>query len=148
MTCFVPDWEQFRWFDRFLPSARCMAVRRQVFDAAGGFPEHLTRTGEDTLFGLACRRVSARWVISKRARVVWDAPTKAAAVFDLARKYAVGDGESGFGDYHFTPADQPDPRTLRGMVAGSMNSPFVNDTGSQMISNAWNMARPIASRAI
>ncbi|MCU0866377.1 MAG: glycosyltransferase [Planctomycetes bacterium] len=115
VTCFVPDWDTFQWFDRFLPSARCMAVRREVFDAAGGFPEHLTRTGEDTLFGLACRRVSARWVISKRARVVWDAPTKTAAVFDLARKYAVGDGESGFGDYHFTPADRPDPRTLRGM---------------------------------
>ena len=34
----------------FLPSARSMAVKKRVFDLVGGFPEHLSFAGEDTLF--------------------------------------------------------------------------------------------------
>lgn len=101
---FVPNWRTLD-FRTFLPSARCLAVRRSVFDQAGGFPEYLTLTGEDTLFGVRARRASRRWVVNLRARVTWEAPRTSAQAERLLRAYAVGDGESGTGDFAFAPGE-------------------------------------------
>jgi glycosyltransferase involved in cell wall biosynthesis len=84
---------------RFLPSARALAVRATAFERAGGFPEHLTRTGEDTLFAIRLRQVSRRWAVCRTAVVVWNAPASEAEYDRLMYSYAYGDGESGFGDF-------------------------------------------------
>lgn len=104
---FVPMWSTFDRWDEFLPSARCLAVRRDLFRACGGFPEHLTLTGEDTLFDINYRRLSERWVFNTAAYVMWDAPADEASALRLATSYARGDGESGVGDFVFSPVDKP-----------------------------------------
>lgn len=112
-THFVPDWSTFSTWTSFLPSARCLAVRRSVFEAAGGFPEYLTLTGEDTLFDIRARRVSRCWVFNSEARVVWDAPTSEALAHKLCFSYGRGDGESGVGDFFFRQSESPPVGTIR-----------------------------------
>ncbi len=124
---FIPDWETFDRWDEFLPSARCVAVRRSLFERCGGFPEFLTLTGEDTLFDINYRRVSSRWVVSRTASVTWDAPTDAARAHKLVASYSRGDGESGVGDFIFRPgleAEFPESvlaHQLRGYREGLAN---------------------------
>lgn len=97
---FIPDWSSPGLdLRRFLPSARALAVRRTAFERAGGFPEHLTRTGEDTMFAIRLRQVSRRWAVCRAAMVVWKAPATEAECNKLYFSYAYGDGESGFGDF-------------------------------------------------
>ncbi|MCX5744579.1 MAG: glycosyltransferase [Proteobacteria bacterium] len=109
---FLSNWNEVVWKE-FLPSARCLAVRRDRFVQVGGFPEYLTLTGEDTLFDIEYRRVSERWVFNRKAQVLWDAPTTATAAQRLAISYTRGDGESGIGDFAFRLGEQPDPSSIR-----------------------------------
>jgi glycosyltransferase involved in cell wall biosynthesis len=97
---FIWNWAAsgFDWH-RFLPSARALAVRFSAFERVGGFPEHLTRTGEDTLFAIRLHQVSQRWAVCRHAMVIWKAPSNEAERDKLFRSYAYGDGESGFGDF-------------------------------------------------
>ncbi|MGX7741682.1 glycosyltransferase [Rhodopseudomonas parapalustris] len=98
--------KQFIWdFDNidlknFLPSARALAVTKATFQRTHGFPEYLTKTGEDTSFALELRRVSRNWAVCRLARVVWNAPVEAAQSKRLMYNYAYGDGESAFGDFN------------------------------------------------
>ena len=96
----VPDWESMAW-ETYLPSARSIAFRKQLAGKIGGFPEELDSTGEDTLFVLRYRRISSRWVFSKKAIVRWQGPQNPAEAIDLGYRYGRGDGESGFGDFRF-----------------------------------------------
>ncbi len=104
----VPAWAFLDW-QEFLPSARSMAVRRSLALQIGGFPEHLTLTGEDTLFDVDYRRVSRKWVFNRRAAVTWSFPGDAQSVAALTRRYAEGDGESGLGEYR-------NPREFYGLI--------------------------------
>lgn len=99
-TQFVPDWRSCD-FATFLPSARAVAVRAPLARAIGGFPEHLSHTGEDTLFDIAYRRVSRAWAVNREAVVEWRGPTSEPAAQKLGRSYCRGDGESGVGDRRF-----------------------------------------------
>jgi glycosyltransferase involved in cell wall biosynthesis len=95
----VSDWSDFQFdWQHFLPSARALAVRVTSFTKTGGFPEYLTRTGEDTFFDITLRRCSQRWGICRLAIVEWDAPITATERAELWYSYGFGDGESGFGD--------------------------------------------------
>jgi glycosyltransferase involved in cell wall biosynthesis/SAM-dependent methyltransferase len=99
-SSFVPDWKHCD-YEAYLPSARAIAVRATLAKAVGGFPEHLSLTGEDTLFDVEYRRVSKRWVINRAAVVEWSGPSDERAVLKLTRSYCRGDGESGLGDRRF-----------------------------------------------
>lgn len=100
---FIYDWDGAMDWPSFLPSARAVCIRKTLWRDAGGFPEYLTLTGEDTLFDVQYRRRSRHWLVNKCAKVYWHAPTSEEAADKLAYRYGVGDGESGFGDFRHYP---------------------------------------------
>lgn len=100
---FIPDWSDASTWNWFLPSARSLCIKKSIWQKAGGFPDYLTLTGEDTQFDVSYRRHSERWVISKRAVVYWNAPSTDDAADKLSYRYGIGDGESGYGDFQFYP---------------------------------------------
>lgn len=79
----------------FLPSARSIAFRKLVWQAAGGFPEWLTLTGEDTLFDLVLKEQTTRWAFVPEAVVYWYLKPTLAQLFKQVRAYGRGDGEAG-----------------------------------------------------
>ena len=97
---FIPHWPDCDW-DEFLPSSRSLLIRKSVWQKCGGYPEYLTKTGEDTLFDINYRRYSKKWVFSLRAIAHWEGPATESQALALANSYGVGDGESGYGDYRF-----------------------------------------------
>ncbi|QDC96506.1 glycosyltransferase [Candidatus Methylopumilus universalis] len=112
-------------FTEFLPSARSVLIRRSIYNLIdGGFPEYLTRTGEDTLFMVLYRNVSRHWLINKKANVIWKNPDNLLSLNQLKASYSFGDGESGFGDRNLDSL----MKTTQGMSSyylGKMNRPLV-----------------------
>lgn len=79
----------------FMPSARSMALTKSIWKKAGGFPEDLNDTAEDTVFNLNLIKVGAKFTVAKNAVVDWYMPN---SIYDFAKKiykYAKGDVESG-----------------------------------------------------
>lgn len=79
----------------FLPSARSMAFTKSIWKMAGGFPENLNDTAEDTVFNLNLLKVGAKFAVANDAVVDWYMPN---SIYDFAMKiykYAKGDVESG-----------------------------------------------------
>lgn len=79
----------------FMPSARSMAFTKSIWKKAGGFPEKLGNTAEDTLFNVELLKVGAKFVTAKKAIVDWYLPK---SIKDFGLKiygYAKGDAESG-----------------------------------------------------
>lgn len=79
----------------FMPSARSMAFTKSIWKKAGGFPESLTQTAEDTQFNIELLKVGARFKVAKSAIVDWYMPKN---IFEFAKKiknYAKGDVKSG-----------------------------------------------------
>lgn len=97
---FIPDWDTYDW-ERFIPSSRNLLIRKSVWEIVGGYPEFLTKTGEDTLFAILYRQHSQLWVYNKTAFVRWHGPACMNEALQLAYSYGYGDGESGYGDVHF-----------------------------------------------
>lgn len=78
----------------FMPSARSMALIKSVWKKAGGFPENLDDTAEDTVFNLNLLKVGAKFVTAKNAVVDWEMPN---SIYDFVLKiyaYAKGDAKS------------------------------------------------------
>ena len=88
--------------NEFLPSTKCMATTKDLVNKVGGFADWLQRCGQDTAFSMAARRVSSRWIINRKACILWGAPTTEDAAVKLAYRYALGNGELGF-DINFDP---------------------------------------------
>lgn len=78
----------------FLPSARSLAMTRETFLRTSGYPEYLTRAGEDSLFGVYLRSVATRFAFVPDALVFWRFPRGTTAVCKMIFRYAVGDGEA------------------------------------------------------
>jgi GT2 family glycosyltransferase len=78
----------------FLPSSRSIAFRVEAWRAAGGYPEWLTLTGEDTYFALELKKLCRRWAFVPDAVVDWEAPSSWRSYADKAYRWSVGDGES------------------------------------------------------
>ncbi len=81
--------------DTYLPPGGSVAFRKQAWVDAGGYPEWLTLTGEDTWFDLQLKSLGGKWAFVPGAAVEWQAPD---SLRDYLRKmydWAVGDGESG-----------------------------------------------------
>lgn len=79
--------------DNFLPSARSVAFRKEVWEKAGGFDEKLKGGGEDTKFFVSCVKNKIRIARVGDAKVVWE-ETKYLTLMDFFWKgfnYAKGD---------------------------------------------------------
>jgi len=78
----------------FLPSARSMAFTKTIWKKAGGFPENLDDTAEDTVFNLNLLRSGAKFVAAKNAVVDWYMPTTIKSFYLKIKNYAKGDAQS------------------------------------------------------
>ena len=57
--------------DEIFPSSRNIAFRRRAWADVGGYPEWLTRIGEDALFNFELHKIGKRFAYTPRARVCW-----------------------------------------------------------------------------
>jgi len=79
----------------FLPSARSIAFKKEIWQKVGGFSEKLTKAGEDTLFNYQAKRLGAKFVVVPEALVDWEIDKR---FFEVTKKfyiYAKGDGQAG-----------------------------------------------------
>lgn len=98
-----PKWQGFSIYPNlnhidpadFLPSNRSIAFTKQAWQAVGGYPEWLTRTGEDSYFDRELQRCGGDWAFVPEARVQWFAPPSFAEYLRKVFEWTQGDGESG-----------------------------------------------------
>ena len=81
------------------PSGRSVAFTKESWEQAGGYPEELVRTGEDTLFGDRLRRHGYVMTVRQEAFVYWQAPATVAEFANKAFAYGFGDGQAGTNPY-------------------------------------------------
>jgi glycosyltransferase involved in cell wall biosynthesis len=81
----------------FLPSARSVAFRKEVWEKVGGFDEKLDKAGEDTKFFYKCVKLGVKIVRVKEARVVWEEAENLTFVSSMKKfyQYARGDAKIG-----------------------------------------------------
>lgn len=84
----------------FLPSGRSVAMRKSLWKRAGGYPEYLTLSGEDTLFDYQVKQQGGDWAFVPQAKVSWRVVRNFERLADAWFRYARGDGEMGM----FAPA--------------------------------------------
>ena len=77
--------------ERYLPSSRSLAFRKQWWERAGGYPEWL-RAGEDLVFDFALLRAGARLHFAPDAVVWWSPQSSLRGFFWQYWHYARGDG--------------------------------------------------------
>jgi len=96
---FVPfkGWPELNKLDpqEFIPSSRSLAFTKTAWRKAGGYPEWLTLTGEDTFFAMELKRFCANWAFVPSAIVDWFAPETWPDMWKKARYWATGNGEAG-----------------------------------------------------
>ncbi|HYH27961.1 MAG TPA: glycosyltransferase [Actinomycetota bacterium] len=80
--------------DSFLPSARSVAFRREVFDEAGGYPEWLD-IGEDMFLNHRMRAAGVRMDFVPQAIAFWRVRPTLGSTWRQYFRYAEGDGISG-----------------------------------------------------
>ncbi|MEA3275693.1 MAG: glycosyltransferase, partial [Pseudomonadota bacterium] len=79
---------------RLLPSSRSFAFRKALGLRLGGYPEHLTKWGEDTLFCLNLTGLGTRWAFAPEAVTLWHGPCSWREALRLRRNYQLGNGEA------------------------------------------------------
>ncbi len=84
--------------ERFLPSSRSVAFRKEWWLRVGGYPEWL-RHCEDLVFDMELKRAGARFAFAPDARVGWNARPSLGRFFRQYFDYARGDGHA-----HLWPA--------------------------------------------
>jgi glycosyltransferase involved in cell wall biosynthesis len=77
--------------ERFMPSSRSVAFRREAFDQAGGYPEWL-EIGEDMYLNHRFRELDARMEFVPRAVAYWRIRPTLLAMWRQYFRYAEGDG--------------------------------------------------------
>jgi len=80
--------------DRFLPSSRSLAFRREWWERAGGYPEWLDHS-EDVVFDLELKRAGAVIAYTPDALVVWRPPATLRGYARQYYRYARGDAMAG-----------------------------------------------------
>lgn len=65
----TPDWEKINP-EKFIPSNRQVAFKRSVWEAVGGFPEHIIRA-DDNWFHLRAHKEGFKYYFAKKANVWW-----------------------------------------------------------------------------
>ncbi|PJE67729.1 hypothetical protein COU95_00840 [Candidatus Shapirobacteria bacterium CG10_big_fil_rev_8_21_14_0_10_40_9] len=84
----------------FMPSARSIAFRKEIWEKISGFSEKLGKAGEDTLFNYQARRLGAKFVTASGALVDWEMPKTLKEAIKKFYGYAKGDGQTGIWWYH------------------------------------------------
>lgn len=79
----------------FLPSARSLVFRKEVWQKVGGFPEWLTLTAEDTLFDLMLKKHTRHWAFVPEAVVRWQLKRTIPQLYRQVHAYGRGEGEAG-----------------------------------------------------
>ncbi len=79
--------------DDWLPSSRSIAFTKSAWEAVGGYPEHLTLAGEDTLFDLNLKRKGFVFKFAPKAVVFWQPRSNLKAFCKQQFSYARGDGQ-------------------------------------------------------
>lgn len=64
-----PNWDNLN-LETIIPSNRCTAFRREVWERLGGFPEHLRRA-DDNWFHLKAHEQGFTYALVRNARVAW-----------------------------------------------------------------------------
>lgn len=80
--------------ERFMPSSRSLAFRKEVWERVGGYPEWLD-IGEDMYFNHRWRELGIRHVFRPEALVYWRMRPDPLSFLRQYFNYARGDGESG-----------------------------------------------------
>ena len=93
-----PGWPDLRDVhpQDIVPSSRSLAFRKEAWKKAGGYPEWLTRTGEDTYFALELKRFCPRWAFVPSAVVNWVGPDSLGVYLRKAWRWSAGNGELGY----------------------------------------------------
>lgn len=86
--------------DRFLPSTRSIAFRRDAWNKAGGFDETLAHN-EDTPFALALKETGSRFAFAPDAIVGWRPRGNLRDFYRQHRRFGFGDGESRVQDWFY-----------------------------------------------
>lgn len=97
---FVWNWQNID-YTNYIPSSRCLLIKKSKALSIGGYPEFLPYTGEDTLFAIRYRKVSNLWIINKKIKILWHAPTTRGEAIRKAFLYGWGDGLIGFGEFRY-----------------------------------------------
>lgn len=81
----------------FLPSARSVAFRREVWEKVGGYSEKLDKAGEDTLFFYKIVKTGVRIIRVGEAIVYWKETSTFTFIESLKKfyQYAKGDAQAG-----------------------------------------------------
>lgn len=89
----VRDWN----FDEhvFLPSSRSLALKKDIWQEVGGYPEDLD-TCEDLVFAEKLKRKTKHWKVVKEAQVIWLQPTTLGQLSHKVFGYASGDLKANF----------------------------------------------------
>lgn len=88
----------------FLPSSRSIAFQKSAWRAAGGYPEWLTRTGEDTYFALSLKRSCPNWAFVPSAVVDWKGAGSFPAFLGKTYAWSAGNGELGYNRWQYIQA--------------------------------------------
>jgi glycosyltransferase involved in cell wall biosynthesis len=88
----LPDVEEIDP-ERFVPSSRSIAYRRDAWERVGGYPEWLDY-GEDVVFDFTLRRAGLRFAWVPDALVAYRPRPSVAAFFRQYYRYARGDGKA------------------------------------------------------
>ena len=80
---------------QYIPASRALAFTRIAWEKAGGYPEWLTLTGEDTYFALELKRYCEHWAFVPESVVEWLAPRSWSEFLRKTYYWSTGDGESG-----------------------------------------------------
>ncbi len=85
----------------FLPSGRSLGIKKELFDKVGGYPEHLTFAGEDSLFDIKLKEQVSKVAFSPEAIAVWSFPKGLVSQWQTIRRYALGDAEGRMNVSHY-----------------------------------------------
>lgn len=109
--------------ERFMPSSRSLAFRREVWERVGGYPEWLD-IGEDMYFNHRWRELGIRHAFRPEAVVYWRMRPDLPSFLRQYFRYARGDGESGM---------YPHRHLLRFAVYGGLTWAAVSRAGRRFL---------------
>mgnify|MGYP001084258973 CR=1 FL=1 len=89
---------------QFIPSSRSIAFTREAWEKAGGYPEWLTLTGEDTYFGWELKRFCPHWAFVPSAVVDWMGSNTWLGFLKKAFTWSAGNGELGYNNWLYLQA--------------------------------------------
>lgn len=87
--------------DRFSVSSRSIAYNKQVWEKIGGYPESLTLAADDTIFWRKIKSMGFRYSLIDKPYVYWTRHQTFKGFGKEAKRYGLGDGESGINQRSF-----------------------------------------------